>query len=379
VTEHSSVLVVGGGTGGHVIPGLAVAHALVANGLDREQVQFVGAARGIEATLVPDAGFEIDLLPGRGIQRRLTLENLGAIWGLVRAMVQSFGLVRRRRPSVVVSVGGYASVGPSLAAVFFRRPLVVLEQNAVAGAANRIFGRFARFCAVPFEQTDLPKSRVTGNPVRPEIAARADRRDRGTARQEFGVGEGRTVVAVFAGSLGARSINGAVAEWAQRWRDRDDLHVHHVLGRRDFDAFDPPDLDGAALEYTAVGFEDHMDALLAATDLAVCRSGGTTVAELAVVGVPAVFVPFPRAPRDHQTVNAAALVAAGAAIIVPDDQLDADRLESEISTLLSGELSAEDQLTEMAELAHSLGRPHAAETIAGLILEVMDERGAEHG
>ena len=379
MTDAPFALIAGGGTGGHVIPGLAVADALVSGEFDKDRVLFVGAARGVEAELVPEAGYAIELLPGRGIQRRLTAQNLGAVWGLLVAVVRSFGIVRRTKPSVVVSVGGYASTGPSLAAVILRRPLVVLEQNARAGASNRLFGRFARFCAVPFAETDLPHAKVTGNPVRPEIATRASSRDRRRARAEFGVADGRRMIAVFAGSLGASSVNQAVIGVVRRWSDRSDLHVHHVLGRRDFEALDPPDLSGDSIVYEAVEYERRMDELLAAADLAVCRSGGTTVAELAVVGVPAIFVPFPQAPRDHQTANARPLAAAGAAVIVPDAELDVDRLEREMAAILDDPGAADDRLSSMSSAAHELGRPRAAAAIAELIHTEVLTGGDAHG
>ncbi|MFM8861537.1 MAG: UDP-N-acetylglucosamine--N-acetylmuramyl-(pentapeptide) pyrophosphoryl-undecaprenol N-acetylglucosamine transferase, partial [Acidimicrobiia bacterium] len=165
------VLLAGGGTAGHVLPGLAVAQALEARGHDPSSIRFVGSERGLERSLVPHAGFDVTLLPGRGIQRRLTLANVPAIWGLLQAIVMGIGLVRRLRPSVVVVLGGYASVACTVGAVLWRVPIVVLEQNARAGAANRLAGRFAKVCAVPFPETDLPNAVVTGNPVRPEVLA----------------------------------------------------------------------------------------------------------------------------------------------------------------------------------------------------------------
>ncbi|MFM7062307.1 MAG: UDP-N-acetylglucosamine--N-acetylmuramyl-(pentapeptide) pyrophosphoryl-undecaprenol N-acetylglucosamine transferase [Actinomycetes bacterium] len=362
-------LVAGGGTAGHALPGIAVANELVAGGRDPSEIHFVGAARGIERTLVPEAGFGITLLPGRGIQRRLTLDNVGAVWGLVRAMGQAVGLVRRTRPAVVLAVGGFASAAVALAAVLWRVPLVVADQNARAGAANRLVGRFARSCAVPFPETDLPRAVVTGNPVRAEVLAVATRRDRAAARAELGVPEGRTLVVEFAGSLGSRRLNDATFECARRWADRHDLALYHVVGARDWDdGRVPPELVAATREdglwYRAVRYEDRMATVLAAADLAVCRSGGTTVAELAVVGVPSVLVPLPIATRDHQRFNAGPLVAAGAAVLVDDASFDGDRMEAEVLPLL-----ADGRLDAMASAARSLGRPDAAAAVAALVTE----------
>ncbi|MFN7151680.1 MAG: UDP-N-acetylglucosamine--N-acetylmuramyl-(pentapeptide) pyrophosphoryl-undecaprenol N-acetylglucosamine transferase, partial [Microthrixaceae bacterium] len=175
-------LIAGGGTAGHLLPGISVANELVARGHDAATIHFVGATRGIEAELVPEAGFAITLLPGRGVQRRLTWDNVAAVGGLVSAMFSAIGLVRRRRPAVVLTLGGFASVACAVAAVIWRVPLVVAEQNARAGAANRLVARFARSCAVPFAETDLPRAVVTGNPVRDEILEVARTRDRAGAR-----------------------------------------------------------------------------------------------------------------------------------------------------------------------------------------------------
>ncbi len=363
-------LVAGGGTAGHVLPGVAVAKELVAQGHDPSEIHFVGAERGIERTLVPDAGFGITLLPGRGIQRKLTLDNVGAVLGLVRAMFQAVGLVRRTRPSVVLAVGGFASAAVAVAAVLWRVPLVVADQNARAGAANRLVARFATACAVPFPETDLPRTVVTGNPVRDEVLAVGAHRDQAAARAGLGVQEGRTLVVEFAGSLGSRRLNDATFECARRWAGRDDLAIYHVVGGRDWDDDRVPaeltalPADGSGLWYRAVRYEDRMDRVLAAADLAVCRSGGTTVAELAVVGVPSVLVPLPIATRDHQRFNAGPLVAAGAAVLVDDAEFDGDRMEAEVLPLLET-----GRLAQMSAAAKSLGRPDAAAAVAALVSE----------
>lgn len=191
-------LIAGGGTAGHTGPALAVAEALVARGHAAGSIHFVGSERGSEGRLVPDAGFTITLLPGRGIQRRLTAENLGATWGLARAGRQALRLVRARRPEVVLAVGGYASLACALAAVLCKVPVVVAEQNAVPGAANRLVARRAKACAVAFAGTGLPRTVLTGNPVLPEIKAlAADGGSRRAARAALGVADGQRLVLAF--------------------------------------------------------------------------------------------------------------------------------------------------------------------------------------
>lgn len=163
-------LIAGGGTGGHINPALAIADALAARGHAKEAIRFAGSRRGLEARLVPEAGYEITLLPGRGISRELSRESIGAVCGLIVAFFKAIFLVHRLKPRVIVSVGGYASAPVALAAVLLRAPLVLAESNAVPGAANRLVGRMAKASAVALEGTSLPRAVVTGNPVRPEIA-----------------------------------------------------------------------------------------------------------------------------------------------------------------------------------------------------------------
>ena len=346
-------------------PGIEIARALVARGRPAESIHFVGSSRGIEARLVPEAGFGLTLLPGRGIVRRLSPENLAAAAGLARAAAQALALVRRLRPSVVVALGGYASVPCALAAVALRVPLVVVEQNAVPGAANRLVARFARASAVSFPGTALPRAEVTGNPVRPEILAVDRRTGRAPARQALELPTDRRVVGVFGGSLGARRINLAVVDALATWAERSDLAVRHVVGERDWDLVSDalPPLPPDGVVYQQVRYEERMDLLMTAVDLLVGRAGGTTVAEVAAVGLPAVLVPLPIAPGDHQTANGRSLERAGAAVVVPDAELDGPRLVSEVDRLLADP----SLLAAMAEAAAGCARRDAAERVAALV------------
>jgi len=350
-----------------VQPGIDIAKALVARGHDQSSIHFVGTTHGIEGRLVPEAGFGLTRLPGRGFLRRLSVSNLGSAWSLGRALAKATALVARRRPAVMVSLGGYAGVPTALAAAAFRVPIVVVEQNAVPGAANRLVARLARASAVSYAGTDLPRAVVTGNPVRPEVLAVNRENDRLCARRDLGLPEDRCTVAVFGGSLGARRINTAVVGALPLWADDADLAVRHVVGERDWESVSEalPALETGGLVYQPVRYEERMPTLLAAADLAVCRAGGTTVAELAVVGLPAVLVPLPGAPGDHQTANARVLEAAGGAVVVPDGELDAERLVSEVADLLA----VPGRLAEMAEAAASCGHRDAADRVAALVDE----------
>jgi UDP-N-acetylglucosamine:LPS N-acetylglucosamine transferase len=242
--------------------------------------------------------------------------------------------------------------------------MVVVARDARAGLADLLAGRFARAAAVPFEGTDLPRSVVTGYPVRAEILALAEGRDRDAACAQLDLPADRVVVGVFTGSLGSRRVNEAVRGLVDRWRDRDDIAVRHVIGRRDWDAYaaDLPDLPDGGLVYDAVPYEDRMDLLLSAADVVVSRAGGS-VSEIATVGVPSVLVPLPIAPRDHQTANAEALVARDAAILVPDGECTTERLAAELEPLLRDP----ERRATMGARARGLAHPDAADRIAQLV------------
>ncbi len=364
------VVLTGGGTGGHVYPALAIAAALEARGVAHDDLRFIGAARGLEATVVPEAGFAIDLLPGRGVRRSLRpdalRENADALWGTARAVVRSRTLLRRLRPQVVVGVGGYASLPCVLAARVRRRPVpvVVHEQNAAPGVANRVAVRLGARAAVSLPGTPLRGAVLTGNPVR---AGLLDVRRPSTAQL---AAAGPLRLSVFGGSLGARRVNEAVLGLYDRWRDRTDVAVHHVCGTRNLETCRAALADvrraGDRLDYTLVGYEHHMHDLYARTALAVCRAGAVTVAELAVTGVPAVLVPLPGAPGDHQTRNARTLADQDAAVLVADADCTTDRLEALADDLLAHP----DRLDAMSAAARQLARPDAADAVAELVLAV---------
>jgi UDP-N-acetylglucosamine--N-acetylmuramyl-(pentapeptide) pyrophosphoryl-undecaprenol N-acetylglucosamine transferase len=370
-------LVAGGGTAGHLQPALAIAEALVALGHDRDTIEFVGSARGQDAATLAGRGFPVTLLPGRGIVRSLApkdlLRNAGSIGELLVAAVRAVSVVGRARPRVVVAVGGYASLAGSIGAVVHRIPLVLVNVDAMPGAANRLLGRFAKASAVGWAGNPLPRAVVTGTPVRPEIAA-VERTPaaRDAARVTLGLTGDRTVVVVFGGSLGARQINRAVDGLAARWEGRGDLAVYHIVGRRDWGdytddesvgriAHSGPGPDG--LDLVRVPYEERMPAVYAAADLVVCRAGAMTVAELAVAGVPAVLVPLPKAPGDHQTANARVLANDGAAVLLPDPECTPDRL----ADVVEGLLADPGRLEAMGRAAGALGRPDAAEAGARVV------------
>ena len=363
-------LVAGGGTGGHLVPALAVARTL-ASSRPPGAVELVGSRRGLDAELLAGEPFPVTLLPGRGIARRLDprtiLRNLGAVGALLWAVVLALRIVASRRPDVVVAMGGYASVPVALAALVWRVPVVLVNVDAVPGAANRLVGRFAAAAAVAFPGTPLARATVTGAPVRPEIAAaaRPSIEDRLAARAALGIPVERRVVAAVGGSLGARRLNEAVLGLAGRWAGRTDVALYHVTGRRDAPWADAAagalSLDG--LWYRLVPYEAQMHLFYCAADVVLARAGANTVAELAVVGVPAVLVPLPGAPGDHQTANARALSDAGAAVLLPDAQCTPERLGDVLDTMLGDG----EELQAMRAAAAGLGHPDAVAAVAALV------------
>lgn len=359
-------VIAGGGTAGHVIPALAIGHALVARGHPPDTIHFVGSRRGIDRRLVGAAGFPLTLLPGRGLARRLTLDNLQSMAGFAVGLVKAVVLLARLRPAVVVSMGGYASAPCALAAALYRIPLVLSEQNAVPTATHRLVGRFATASAVPFEGTPLPRPVVTGNPVREEILrVDASPAGRQRAREALGLPLDAVVVAAAGGSLGARTINAAIIELVARW-DGPPIAVRHAVGRRDWSWVQAslPTPSDAVVAYQPIEYEDRMPEVLAAADLLVARSGGATVSELAVVGRAAILVPLPIAPYDHQAANARQLVEAGAAVMLRDPEMTGDRLVAELRGLLE---DGPERLEAMGEAARGIGRPDAADAVAALV------------
>ena len=369
--DRTWVVIAGGGTAGHVLPALAVAKQLRSEGMSNDAIHFVGSERGIEKRLVREAGFSLTVLPGRGIERKLSLQNVGSALALLRATGQAFLLLARRRPAVVFSVGGYASVPCALAAVVLRVPLVLAESNARAGVAIRSVARFAKAVAVAFEGTGLPNAELVGNPVREEMLALLGG-DRSTVRLQARVALGYDLnvplLAVFGGSLGARRINEAVFAACETWRDKT-FAIHHVIGDRDFVSAQNWMATWAAknpnsrLTYRQINYEDRMDLVYGAADIALCRAGATSVADLAVASLPAILVPLPSAAEDHQTANAKAAERDGAVLYIPDNELDGARLVKEIEALMGNPAKREDMRACQLKRA----RPHAAIALVDLL------------
>jgi UDP-N-acetylglucosamine--N-acetylmuramyl-(pentapeptide) pyrophosphoryl-undecaprenol N-acetylglucosamine transferase len=348
-----TILIAAGGTGGHLFPGIAVADELKARDPET-RVVFVGTPRGLESRLVPRSGYELELLPILPLNGVGPLRLLKGLLALPWAMVKAVLLVRRLRPVAVLGVGGYAGGPTVLVAALLGIPTVVLEPNAKPGFTNRVLKPFVRHAACSYEEARREfgsKGVVTGNPVRGGFAKLAPK---------WHVPP-MTLLA-FGGSQGARIINRTLAEALPRLPGPDRLRIVHQTG--------PASRDEVATAYNAAGrkaevmaFLDDMESRFAQADLVLCRSGATTAAELTAAGKASVLVPFALAADDHQRSNARALEAAGAARMIEEKDLTAERLAGTVNELL-GDTA---RLTAMEEAARKLARPDAAARVADLL------------
>jgi len=358
------MLVAGGGTGGHVFPGIALAEEVVTRHPGNDVV-FVGTARGLEATVVPQAGFPIELVDVKGLKGKGFFTLLANLLLLPRALVQAFSILRRWHPDIVVGVGGYASGPVVLMAWLMRIPTAVQEQNAIAGFTNRLLGKLvdAAFTAFPEAARHFRQQKVfqLGNPIRRSLLDNF-------MRPEVAHDEPR--VLVFGGSQGAHALNMRVIEALPHLADlREQIRITHQTGARDREYVEKG--------YRAVGFRPDvrefitdMSAAYAETDLVVCRAGATTLAELTVCRKPAILVPFPAAADNHQVVNARSLVDAGAAVMIEERDLTGEVLAHEIRRILF----TPEVKESMARSAGRMGSPQAAKEIADVCAELVRRR-----
>jgi UDP-N-acetylglucosamine--N-acetylmuramyl-(pentapeptide) pyrophosphoryl-undecaprenol N-acetylglucosamine transferase len=338
------------------VPALAIADALRARGAE---VEFIGGERA-EAELVPAAGYDFHRLRVRGLDRRRPLRAALALVLAVGATLRSIRLLRRLGADAVLGGGGYVAGPVGVAATLLRRPLVLTEADSHLGVTNRLLAPFAKrvFLAFPIGgRRRRKKWVVSGRPV----PAATGRVDRAAARARFGIGEHELALLVFGGSLGARRLNEAALA---AFGAASPCAVVHASGRRDYDDLRSRlDQLGSPPHYHLHPYIEPFADALAAADVVVARAGGS-VMELAAAGLPAVLVPYPHATADHQTANAGFIEAAGAAVVVPDDELDGPRLAREVGALLA----APQRLAAMANAAQAVARPDAAETVADALI-----------
>ncbi len=354
-----SFAIAAAGTGGHVYPGLAIGEALVEGGVPRRDVVYLGGGR-LEARVYPQAGFPFVRLEVRGLQRRATLRNLTLPLVVLRAATATRRALRGHGIRVVLCMGGYVTVPVGWAAHREELPLVVHEQNAEAGLANRVAARWATEVLVSFPETrGLPGGRLVGNPLRAEFAAFSRAALRPEARRRYRLEPDRVTVGVFGGSLGAGVINEAVAGVVSQWTGPP-IQIVHLAGEAHAAALSEAAAT-ARLPWRVVGFEAEMPVFYAACDLVIARAGGS-VAEVTATATPAVLVPGGFGSGGHQQANAAALERAGAAVSLPESRI-ADLAE------VVERLVAEPALrTGMAAAARRIAKPQAAADIAAALL-----------
>jgi UDP-N-acetylglucosamine--N-acetylmuramyl-(pentapeptide) pyrophosphoryl-undecaprenol N-acetylglucosamine transferase len=361
------VVIAGGGTGGHIYPGLAIAEALRRRAPDVE-VRFVGGRR-LEAHVVPQEGWPFRSIAGRGLPRRVSVGVVVALAAAALGGAQALALLWRWRPDVVVATGGYVCAPVGAAAVVLGVPLVLQEQNLRAGLANRALARWARWVSIPHAEAAVSLSArravVTGVPVR----ARALQGDRAQGHARWGLDAGRFTLLVLGGSQGAHSLNSAVCRLADLLMYEARLQILHQTGPADLEVVrraighrehvGPP-----ALRHVAAAFLDPIGDAYASADLVVCRAGASTLAEVTAWGLPAVLVPYPHAAIGHQDENAAILLRAGAAVRVADADLGGPALLEAVQRLLD----EPGRRTAMASASRGLGRPDAADVVAEHVL-----------
>jgi UDP-N-acetylglucosamine--N-acetylmuramyl-(pentapeptide) pyrophosphoryl-undecaprenol N-acetylglucosamine transferase len=351
------ILVMAGGTGGHVYPALAVAHALQAKSQD---VVWLGTHRGLESKVVPAAGIDIEWISVKGLRRKGAVALLIAPFQLAWALLQSLVVILRRRPVAVLGMGGFVSGPGGLAAWLTRRPLVIHEQNAAAGLTNRLLARLARVVlqAFPGSFNSRVVVETVGNPVREDIAAVATPAARYASRQ------GPLRLLVLGGSQGALALNKTVPAALSLLADSERPVVRHQCGSGTLQIAQQA-YEKYGVDVELVPYIDDMAAAYAWADLVVCRAGALTVAELCAVGLPALFVPYPAAVDDHQTANARPMADAGAAVIIDESMLTADVLAGQLHEWLS----SRQELQARAEKAQGLDKPRALMRITELCLE----------
>jgi UDP-N-acetylglucosamine--N-acetylmuramyl-(pentapeptide) pyrophosphoryl-undecaprenol N-acetylglucosamine transferase len=360
-----SVLVAGGGTGGHLYPGIAVAREIVARMPDAK-VTFVGTAAGIESRVIPREGFVLETIRSAGLKGKSPASLVRGIVLLPASAIDAWRVISRRRPSIVIGVGGYSSGPVVLLAALRGIATMLMEQNAMPGVTNRLLARFVRAAAVTYDDSSrffAGRAFLAGNPVRPEFLG-GEHDEHGSPR---GPDVGRPArVLIFGGSQGAHAINVAMVEAASRLAAAAPrLEITHQTGERDVEMV----RDGyrrAGLQARVEPFLYAMDREMKAADLVVCRAGATTLAELTAAGRPSILIPLPTATDDHQRTNAEALAARGAARIIDQRSLTGELLASEIVAMATNDAAR----AAMSAAARRLARPDAAKVIVERVLEL---------
>lgn len=358
------MLIAGGGTGGHLFPGIALAQEVTTRHPDND-VLFVGTARGLESTVVPRCGFKLELIEVGGLKGMGFFRLIKGLFRIPKALWQSRRILKSWLPDVVVGVGGYASGPVVFMAWLMRIPTAVQEQNARAGFTNKLLGKFVQAVFVAFkeavDQFPRQKVRVLGNPIRRELM---DNFLRAKAKHP------KFKLLVFGGSQGAHALNTTMIKALPHLGDlKDQLAITHQTGKKDVEEV-KKGYEGSGFEVEVLEFIADMSGAYAGADLVVCRAGATTLAELTVCKKPAILIPFPFATDNHQELNARSLADSGAAVMIVERELTPEKLAGVIRELYADR----DKLARMEKAAGLLGRPEAAKEITDVCVELVERR-----
>ena len=362
--SESFAVIAGGGTAGHLYPGLAVAEALLSEGKERTEIHFFTSDRDIDNKLLTAANFQFTPLKGNGLTRRNISSSIRAISLLIKSTIFAYRYVRKSKPKVILSLGGFAAVPGSVAGLLTGTPVVLHEQNSVPGSANKLISKWVKKSAVSYENTELSRSVYTGNPVRKEISD-LNSSDKSLHRSQLGIPTENKLVVITGGSLGSLKINKSTLNALPNLEEIPNLTIYHIIGSRDWKEIahlTPP----IEIDYRAVEYEEQMPIVLNSADLIVSRAGGSITAEITLLGLPSILIPLPGAPGDHQTKNAESLAVDGRAVIIPDENCTGSRIAEEIKSIVSNE----ECLKTMAKVGHPKSEKNAAEMIATLLIEV---------
>ncbi|MCL2760028.1 MAG: undecaprenyldiphospho-muramoylpentapeptide beta-N-acetylglucosaminyltransferase [Desulfuromonadales bacterium] len=362
------LLIAGGGTGGHLFPGIAVAEEFLSRAPENTVV-FVGTEQGIESKVLPKLGYELKAIPASGIKGKSLLSKVKALGMLLYGYSESRKILKELKPDLILGVGGYVSAPALLAARGMQIPRFIHEQNAIPGVTNKLLSRFVDEIFISFEESlkffHKDRAILTGNPLRKQITEDVAIID--------GERDGRFHILVFGGSLGASRINKVMAEAASRFSSiKDMIAIKHQTGEKDIDEVKRA-YESAGIDAEVVNFIDNMAEAYRAADLVICRAGATTIAEITASGKPAIFIPFPYATDDHQRRNAEALLKQDACGMILEVELTPEILFDRVKELIDNP----EALKAMGENARKLAHLDAAEVIVSDMLKVCSEKGVK--
>ncbi|MFN3739131.1 MAG: undecaprenyldiphospho-muramoylpentapeptide beta-N-acetylglucosaminyltransferase [Thermodesulfovibrionales bacterium] len=366
------VVIAGGGTGGHLFPGIAVAERLRQEGI--KDILFIGTVNGIEARVIPREGYKIAFIRSSGIVGKSILKTLQGLLNILLSIIDSIKIIRSYRPDAVLGVGGYASFAPVLVSRFLGIPAVILEQNSIPGLANRVLSRLASAVCITYHESfnffPSRKTILTGNPVRARILEGS----REGGMRLFGLSPQRYTVFIFGGSSGARNINRVVMDSLPYLVEmKEELQFLHQTGDRDYEV-----VKEAYRKYSMSGtvapFIYQMPEAYAVADLIISRAGATTLAEITALGKAALLIPYPYAAQRHQEFNAKKLHDMGAAIMIPESELTGERLAREIKRILRDESLRKD----LEKNSRTFGRPDATGAVVDLIETMINKKGTKN-